>query len=100
MIKHIIMLKLKETAAGKSSQENAVMLKRELESLRSKIREIKKLEVGINVAEDPDAYDLVLCSEFAEKKDLETYMRHPEHKKVGEIVKNVRETRIVVDYET
>ncbi len=94
------MLKLKDHANGKSKTENALVLKRELESLRASIKEIRKLEVGINVAEEPDAYDLVLCGEFADKKDLETYIRHPEHVKVAEIVRSARQTRIVVDYET
>ncbi len=100
VIKHIVMLKLKEEANGKAKSENAVILKQELESLKQKIHEILLLEVGINVAEDPDAYDLVLSSEFAGKKELETYIKHPEHAKVAELVASVRQIRIVVDYET
>lgn len=99
MIKHIVVLKLKAQANGNSRAENAVLLKRELEMLKKKITEIRRLEVGINVAEGPDAYDLVLYAEFANKKDLDTYIKHPEHLKVAEIVGSARQTRIVVDYE-
>ncbi len=99
VIKHIIMLKLKENALGKSKTENARIIKRDLESLRSTIKEIRHLEVGIDVAGGPDAYDVALYSEFADKNALETYMNHPDHVKVGEFVRSVRESRIVVDYE-
>ncbi len=99
MIKHIVVWKLKDQANGTSKAENAATLKRELESLKHKIKEIRKLEVGINVAEGPDAYDLALYGEFADKHDLETYIKHPDHVKVAELVGSVRQTRIVVDYE-
>jgi len=99
MIKHVIMLKLKDFAQGKSKAENAAIIKRDLESLRATIKEIRHLEVGINVTQEPDAYDVALYSEFADKKALETYLKHPDHVKVGEFVRSVRESRIVVDYE-
>jgi Stress responsive A/B Barrel Domain. len=99
MIKHIVVWKLKEEAKGKPKSENAVMLKHELESLTPKIKEIRKFEVGINFNTQQDAYDLGLVSEFANKDDLDTYLNHPEHQRVAGIVRRVRESRIVVDYE-
>jgi len=68
MIKHIVMWKLKDFAAGSNKNENAVKIKTELEMLKSKIPEIKKLEVGININESETAYDIVLYSEFETKK--------------------------------
>lgn len=99
MIKHIILLKLKESAEGKPKSDNVLFLKRELESLASKIKEIRKLEVGINFNTGQDAYDLALISEFATREDLDTYQIHPEHQRVIAIIRRFRETRIVVDYE-
>lgn len=75
------------------------MLKRELESLVSKIQVIRKFEVGINFNPAQDAHDLALVSEFASKADLEAYQNHPAHQRVAEILKRLRETKIVVDYE-
>ena len=49
MIKHIVMWKLKESAEGRTKQENAWMIKQELEQLKGTIREIVSLEVGINI---------------------------------------------------
>jgi hypothetical protein len=99
MIKHIILLKLKDSAEGKTKAENATMLKRELESLASKIKEIRKLEVGINFNTGQDAYDLGLVSEFANKNDLDVYQNHPEHQRVAAILRRLRDYRVVVDYE-
>jgi hypothetical protein len=99
MIKHIVVWKLKESAGGKSKHENAQMLKRELEGLTCAIREIRKLEVGINFNSAQDAYDLALIAEFADKKDLDTYQNHPEHQRIVGILRQHRDSRIVVDYE-
>lgn len=78
--------------------ENALLLKRELESMTAKIKEIRSLEVGMNFNDDQDAYDLVLVTEFARKEDLEVYQNHPEHQRVVAILRRLRETRVVVDY--
>ena len=49
MIKHIVLWRLKDHAMGASKNENAKKLKALLESLRDNLKEIKHLEVGINV---------------------------------------------------
>ncbi len=99
MIKHIIVLKLKDQAEGRSKADNAVLLKRELASLTLTIKEIRKLEVGINLNTGEDAYDIGLVSEFANKSDLDVFQNNPEHQRVAGLVRRVRESRIVVDYE-
>ena len=43
MIKHIVIWKLKDMAAGKTKAENAVLLKERLESLKDKIQEVNHL---------------------------------------------------------
>ncbi len=99
MVKHIVLWKLKDMAEGRSAQENALMLKGELESLRKKIKEIVFLQVGLNFNSSEAAYDVALYSEFKTKQDLLAYQKHPEHVKVAELVNKVREKRVVVDYE-
>ena len=100
MIKHIVLWKLKEEAEGRSKLENALLLKGELESMTGQIKEIRKLEVGINFNTGEDAYDLALFSEFATKQDLEIYQNHSEHQRVVAILRRLRDTRAVVDFET
>jgi len=99
MIKHIVMWKLKDFAEGAGKQENARNIKSELERLNGEIGEIKFLEVGINVDDSADSYDIVLYSEFDNITDLEAYKNHPEHIGVGDFIGKVRLERKVVDYE-
>ncbi|GFR36184.1 Dabb family protein [Thermobrachium celere] len=99
MIKHIVMWKLKDFAEGKNKLENARIIKERVEGLKDKIKEIRYIEIGINSFNDPQAYDVVLISEFENYSDLESYQNHPEHVKVAEFISKVREARVVVDYE-
>ena len=98
MLKHIVMWKLKEFAEGKSKMENAKEIKSRLENLKGKINEIDVIEVGININNSVQSYDVVLYSEFKDEDDLERYQKHPEHVKVGEFIGKVREDRVVADY--
>ena len=98
MLKHIVLFKLKPNAEGASKEENAKKIKRDLEALTGKIRQIRHLEVGINSILSEAAYDVAIYSEFANEADLAAYARHPEHLKVVEFVGKVRESRAVVDY--
>ena len=99
MIKHIVMFKLKDFAEGASKSKNAKKVKDYLKSLKGKIPEIKSMEVGINCVESDSAYDVVLNSEFENKESVEEYQRHPEHLRVAELIKKIRDNIAVVDYE-
>jgi hypothetical protein len=99
MLKHVVMWRLKESAEGRTKAENAVYVKEMLELLPYKIREIKNLEVGINILHTPPSYDLILIVDFSNMLDLQAYQANPEHVKVADYVLKVRETRAVVDYE-
>jgi hypothetical protein len=98
MLKHIVMWKLKDAAEGASKKENALKIKASLEQLKSKIKEVKFLEVGISISDAPDFYDVVLTTEFEDAKDLETYQKNPDHVKAAEFIGKVRLERKVVDY--
>lgn len=99
MIKHIVMWKLKDEAENNNKMENAEKIKKDLEGLKGEISEIVDLEVGINVVDDPGAYDLILYSVFNTKEDLKKYAVDPRHVKVANFIKSVAESRVVVDYE-
>ena len=99
MLKHIVMWRLKDSAEGRTRAQNAIHAKELLDLLPYRIKEIKSLEVGINVLKTPTSYDLVLIVEFANVLDLQAYQAHPEHVKVADYLLKVRETRAVVDYE-
>lgn len=99
MIKHIVMWRLKDSAGGASKEENAKELKKRLQSLKDKIREIKHIEVGINISGSDAASDVVLYSEFDSMEDLDAYQKHPEHQKIVSFAGEIRSERRVVDYE-
>jgi hypothetical protein len=98
MIKHIVMWKLKEVAECGDRLQNARKMKHDLEALKSKIPQIRHIEVGLNSLPSEGSYDVALSAEFENEKDLETYQKHPEHLKVAEFIGTVRERRAVVDY--
>ena len=99
MVKHIVMLKLKDEALGASKEENALKLKETLEALKDVIDELKEVEVGLNFNPSDAAFDVVLYSAFENREGLEAYQKHPEHVKIVEFVGEIRTDRAVVDYE-
>ena len=99
MIKHIVMWKLKENAEGNGKEENAKLIKDKIEKLKEQIDIIVDIELGINIVEDPSAYDIVLYSVFKDKEDLNQYANNPLHLEIVKFVKKVVDSRIVVDYE-
>lgn len=99
MIKHIVIWKLKENAAGTGKTVNAQKLKEDIEALKEVIPEIKAIEVGMNIAASDQAGDVVLYSEFDSLADLEIYQNHSAHQDVVAFVKEIVSERRVVDYE-
>lgn len=100
MIKHIVMWRFKDSAEGKSKEENIRIVKKDLEKLVGVIPEIRDFEVGININdESPTAFDAVLVSSFDSWEDLKAYRADPRHQKAASYNKLVRSDRVVVDYE-
>ena len=97
MLKHIVMFKLKPFSSNEK-KDRIMQLKDSLENLPALIPEIKFYEVGLNISKSPNAFDLVLISEFKDIKELETYKKHPEHQKVIDLVAEIKENIVVVDY--
>lgn len=93
MIKHIVMWKFK-----KEEKENMKKFIKGLNNLKLIIPEIKYMETGINI-NPKNQYDAILISEFETMEDLEKYKNHPEHIKVSNLCKEIREDRQAIDYE-
>ena len=99
MIKHIVCWTMKENADGCSKKENMAKVKAALEALKGKIAVVRSLEIGLNFDHTPDAFDISLYAEFNSKDDLKVYQDHPEHLAVVELLRKVRDKKVVVDYE-
>jgi len=99
MIKHIVIWKLHDFAEGAPKDQNAQRMKKWLEDLKAKIPQINSLEVGININQNEDAYDVILYSEFEDQQALELYQAHPEHVNFKERIQNLKSEKKVIDYE-
>ncbi len=86
MIKHIVLIKLREDLVPFEHLNAVNQIKEALEALPQKIDVIKYYEVGVNVNPNPKASEIAIISEFENFADLNIYREHPEHKKVLEII--------------
>ncbi len=99
MIKHVVCWKLKESFSATEKKEHLLEMKKMLLDLKDKITCIQSIEVGINEESiDSTNFDIVLIAAFENANDLHVYQQHPEHKKVVEYVKNIRQERACVDF--
>ncbi|MEG1243549.1 MAG: Dabb family protein, partial [Oscillospiraceae bacterium] len=89
MIKHIVMWKFKDTAEGKTKEENMDIVKNGLLSLKPIIEQIKFIELGKDISHTDMSYDMTLVSEFESLDDLHTYKVHPKHQNVANYVAKV-----------
>lgn len=93
MILHLVFFRFKE----EDKEKNMKRVKKDLEAL--KMKEIMKLEVGVNYNDSDKAWDLSLLTEFATHEDLAAYELHPPHLDIVEFISEVCSEVAVVDYE-
>lgn len=99
MIKHIVMFKMNNFEKNEEKEQKQIEIITALNALPEKISAIKFYEIGTNIKESPNAFDIVLVSEFESMEALQTYATHPEHLKAVELIKANTSNRTVVDYE-
>ena len=99
MINHTVVWTLKDEALGNKKEENMLIMKEKLLSLKGKISEIIEISVGINSIETPSSYDFILNVLFKNKEDLDAYIVNEHHKQVGTFVREVVSKRVSIDYE-
>ncbi len=95
---HCVMWVFKDEALGASKQENILKFKQGLEKLSDIIPQLKYMKVGVDFKHTNMSADLMLTAHFDSEEDLEIYKNHPEHLKVSQFCKQVRESRMVCDY--
>jgi len=100
MIKHIVMFKLQEEAAGKKRKENLEEICIRAEKLKELIPAIVTLEAKINAEAAPENnFDFVLVCEFESIEKLNEYQVHPDHVAFGKFITPLRDLRACIDYE-
>ena len=97
MLRHIVAWNYKDGLTDQQNKENAQKIKSEMEALTGCIDGIIELKVHIN--ELPSSTrDMVLNSLFESEAALAAYQVHPEHKRVGALVKAAMQDRVCIDY--
>ncbi len=94
MIRHVVLMKFKEGA----SESRLVDLENGLLALPERIPEIKSYEFGLDVVRSERSYDFALVSSFNDLESLKYYQTHPEHLKIVEIIKEICDNIVAVDY--
>ncbi len=80
MIKHIVMWRIKD---GENKDEVISNMKEQLEALTAEIPFLRSITVGKNAVCGDNACDVALVSEFDSLEDLNAYVNHPAHVRVG-----------------
>ena len=99
MVKHIVLWRLKDSAGGRGRAENAALVKQKLEALLGVVPGLTALEVGIDFGRGEQSFDVALYAEFESRAALAGYQEHPAHRAAVSFIREVREDRVVVDYE-
>ncbi len=100
MLKHIVMWKFKDQAAGADKTKNLAKAKVLLESCAQVVPGTHKFEVAIAQPGLECTYDLVLYSEFTDAAALDAYQNHPQHVAIKPFIGAVRLERQCMDYES
>ena len=93
------MFKFADNALGNTKAENLIKAKEMLDALLSVVPSLKAMKVSIDLGQVNTNFDLVLESDFVCAADLQEYIIHPEHQKVGQFIRAVFTDRACVDYE-
>jgi hypothetical protein len=99
MVKHIVFWRLRKDLSAEDRQAAFARIKAEFEALPGKIPGLRKLEIGLDYGQGPDASDIVLYSEFDSRASLAGYDAHALHQALVPIVRDVRTEKRVVDFE-
>jgi quinol monooxygenase YgiN len=99
MLKHIVMWKFKDQAAGADKLKNVAKAQVLLESCANVVPGLLKLEVAAAQGDMECTYDLVMYSEFVDAAALQAYQQHPQHVAIKPFIAAVRLERQCMDFE-
>ena len=95
MLKHVVFVKFKKDVPESAIAE----IEKGLGELPDIIPEIMEFEFGRDVLRSERSYDFALVSEFENLEALQRYQVHPAHQKVVAKLKEVWDSRFVVDFQ-
>jgi sensor domain CHASE-containing protein len=96
-IRHIVLWKLAAEDADTRAL-HAEQIAEKLLALPAQIAEIRRMEVGPNVAYPQTNWDVALVADFDDVEGLDAYQVHPAHQEVVAFVRSVVSDRAAVDF--
>ncbi len=99
MINHVVLFKLKEYCSEEEKAGVLSEIKEALLGLKSKIDELKYIEVGTNYQLASKSFDFCLITHFESIAGLDVYRVHPDHLEVAELIGKHAIDRAAVDFE-
>ncbi|MFA7555455.1 MAG: Dabb family protein [Spongiibacteraceae bacterium] len=99
MIRHIVLLKIKDGVEGLSKAESMAKGKALVEGMNGKIPGLIKAEAGIDFLRSDASADMVVYAELESREALSVYANHPVHLEVLAYLKTIISERQVADYE-
>jgi hypothetical protein len=69
------------------------------QGLRNEVSGLLRVDVGRNVIDAADAWDVAVCMTFASREDLAAYQDHPSHLAIKRMMGPMRLKRCQVDFE-
>jgi hypothetical protein len=98
MFNHIVLFKLRNFEDETQKSLVRKQIADALLDLKSKIAELKLIEVGENFELNTSTFDISLITRFDSVEGFEIYRDHPEHQKVVKLVRANTVDRAAVDY--
>jgi hypothetical protein len=97
-IAHIVSWRLNgQDQAEKMAQ--AIQIKQAFNAMKSQVPGLNQLEVGHNMVDNPDAWDVSAYMVFDSLQSLVEYQSHPAHLEIKKLVGPMRLERCQVDFE-
>ncbi|NQX13131.1 Dabb family protein [Microbacteriaceae bacterium VKM Ac-2855] len=96
-IRHVVAWKLNAIDPTQRA-EHADQISTALKSLLPVIPEIESMTVGRNTLFPKDNFDVVLIADYADADALNTYVEHPEHRRVAGFIRPLVRERACVDF--
>ncbi|WP_297417674.1 Dabb family protein [Clostridium sp.] len=94
MFTHIVLFKLKEP-----TEENLKFVKETLLSMNGNVKELKQLEVGVDVIKSDRSYDIGIITRFENKEDYLAYDINEFHvEKVKKVIGSYMEGSKTLDF--
>ena len=98
MIKHIVLLKMRDDIDAQQKETELKVIKAGLEALLGVVPTLRSMEVGLN-CNPAEKFDLALISTFDDLDGLNAYAVHPDHVAVGKRIRAMLDVRACNDFE-